>query len=233
MHTGLLGRGLAADAHSCSREPEDQHGAAPQQKPPPWRERTPEADPRGHWQQVNPHESFQGMSAPPKPEEHGPALLVPGVSAAQVSGSPPSARREGRCVAEGGPESPEPCCSCPKDRAPNPVPAPSERTQKLPSPGFCTAGLATCSLPGGPEPKLPQAGRAHGRALSVSPLVTRSATSSESRNPSVRVNEVSVGEGFRLGRRGWGRSCSNPLDIYKGILKPPLIWRNWRKFSSK
>lgn len=48
-------------------------------------------------------------------------------------------------------------------------------------------------------------------------------------NTSVIINKVSVGKGFGLGRSGG--CCLNLLDIYKGILKPPLIWRNWRRFS--
>lgn len=46
-------------------------------------------------------------------------------------------------------------------------------------------------------------------------------------NTSVIINEVSVG-------KGWlevGEDYSNLFSIHKGIFRPPLIWRNWRKFS--
>lgn len=147
--------------------------------------------PRGHRQQVSPHEAVEGMPALQKrPEKPQPALPLPGVPAAQVSGFPLPAGWRGLVCARAEPESPAPCLRPAGGQSPHPAALSLRMSSETPFSGrlhhgashltMCTGREgSTCLLTRGPESKVPQPGRTHRHAFSVFSLLTQSAMSRE------------------------------------------------------
>lgn len=170
--------------------------------------------PRGHWQQVSPHEAVEGMPTLQKrPKKAQPALPLPGVPAAQVSGFPPPAGRRGLVCGGAEPESPAPCLRPTRGQSPHPAALSLRMNSETPFPGLLHNGaghLDNVHRERGLYLLIDQGTRIQGTPTWPNPQacvfcflsVDSICDVERADNTSVIINKVSVGKGFGLGRSG-------------------------------